>query len=82
MLPVALGIGGVGAFLGWRYLQSGDRKKLREQFDMWRKRLSPAAQTASQTTNEEADPDVEESYRNMDNELKDFDERLRRTKRR
>lgn len=91
-----LGIGAVGAFIGWQYLQSGDGKKLRETYETWRKRLAPGAPSADDVIgrnagrqssgasgrDRERDREVEEAYNNMDRELADWDERLRRSSRR
>ena len=81
-LPLILLGGAVGGYFLWRFMKSEDGKQLRQKYEQVRKEVAPGAPSVGKVLDMEPDPEVQASYKAMDQELSEFDRRLRRERER
>ena len=62
-------------------MQSDGGKGLREQYERVRKQVAPGAPPVKEVLEMERDPEVDSAYQVLEDELSDFDRRLRNERR-
>jgi hypothetical protein len=85
-IPFVLGVGALGVLAMTSFMGSSKGKQFKSDYEALRKRVTPGARPAQDVVidiepNQVEDADIRRKYKEMDAELSDFDQELRRRKR-